>query len=230
MSEIPPDFAKNKMFYGIKPITPKDQEYFKKNVSEVERSGEEDDIFFIRRLYLKKYTMYSDYYHRTRYSSFDKKYKFPVHELSIIYSNLEEVIRLPKELFSLCIQGSAPLFSFPVNIVPKNIVSISFKSCTFPWNGQNLRSLKILKKIHTDNESVVRLPKFPKNIEHIVIQNSGLSLNYPKSLNGFKISDYPKLKFLLITGLRKEQIPQEWKDAKKEKKLTVIYKTSKFYS
>jgi hypothetical protein len=138
-------------------------------------------------------------------------------------SHLKEVKKLPKELVALYIQSSGDFLKIPVSVIPKNIISVVFLWSAFPFNGVDLSSLKKLKNFRATGGSIVVLPKFPKNIEYIVLKDTGLSVGFPKSLNGFKLSKYPKLKYLEISGLSKKEVPEEWRDAKRQKKLIIKY-------
>lgn len=176
-------------------------------------------------IYKKKYNIFVEGDSITKKLVFNKKFKVPVHSLSIVSSNLERVKSLPKDLLALYIQGSSSFINFPVSIIPKNIVSIIFKWSAFPFNGADLGKFKNLKVIGATDYSMVKFPKLPKNMEYISFINSGLAFNFPSSLNGFKLSEYPKLKYFDLSGsgIKRKDIPQEWKDAKKSKKIYIKY-------
>ena len=155
---------------------------------------------------------------------FDKNFDVKVHELSLSTSNLSEIKSLPKELFVLYVQGSADFLNLANSVIPKGIVSMTFLWSAFPFNGRNLKSFTKLKVLKSSN-GVVQLPKFPKNIEYIDFPNATIGTFFPVSLNGFKLSDHPNLKYFNIkgNGIPRKDIPQEWKDAKKLKNIKIFY-------
>jgi hypothetical protein len=124
----------------------------------------------------------------------------------------------------LYIQGSGDFINLATSVIPKGIVSMSFLWSAFPFNGRNLKSFRKLKVLKSSN-GVVEFPKFPKNIEYIEFPNATIATFFPSSLNGFKLSDHPKLKYFSVKdcGIPKKDIPQEWKDAKKLKKIQIFY-------
>ena len=155
---------------------------------------------------------------------FDTNFDLKVHHLSISTLKLSVINSLPKELLVLYVYGSADFLNLANSVIPKGIVSMTFLGSAFPFNGKNLKSftkLKILKS----SSGVVQLPKFPKNIEYIDFPNATIGTFFPVSLNGFKLSDHPNLKYFNIkgNGIPRKDIPQEWKDAKKLKNIKIFY-------
>jgi hypothetical protein len=130
---------------------------------------------------------------------FDTKFDVKVHELSLSTSNLSEIKSLPKELFVLYIQGSADFLNLANSVIPKGIVSMTFLWSAFPFNGRNLKSFRKLKVLKSSS-GVVQFPKFPKNIEYIDFPDATIATFFPKSLNGFKLSDHPNLKYFSVKG------------------------------
>jgi hypothetical protein len=225
-----PEFSTNRYFYDVQPFTPKEHRFFYNNVERVEekvlvkpKKPYGPEISIAKDLYLKKYIRFFEQDDISKPSIFNKTYKFPIHRLSIGNSYLKEVKKLPKELVALYIQSSGDFLKIPISVIPKNIISITMLWTAFPFNGVDLFSFKKLKHFRATGGSIVVLPKFPKNIEHIVLKDTGLSVGFPKSLNGFKLSKYPKLKYLEISGLSKKEVPEEWREAKRQKKLTIKY-------
>jgi hypothetical protein len=178
----------------------------------------------ILRLYKKKYNMILIVDDISKTLVFDTKFDVKVHELSLSTSNLSGIKSLPKELFVLYVQGSADFLNLTNSVIPKGIVSMTFLWSAFPFNGRNLKSFRKLKVLKS-SRGVVQFPKFPKNIEYIDFPNATIETFFPKSLNGFKLSDHPKLKYFNVKGcgIPRKDIPQEWKDAKKLKNIKIFY-------
>ena len=175
--------------------------------------------------YKKRYNMLSELDTISEHLVYKKKHKVPVHSLSLVTTNLNRIEYLPKDLMMLFIQFGAGFINFPVSVIPKKIVSMIFLHSAFPFNGQDLSKLKQLKVISTSTDSMVSFPKLPKTIEYISFLNSDIGFNFPASLNGFKLSDFPKLKYFDVSGsdIKIKDIPKEWKDAKKAKKIFIKY-------
>lgn len=102
-------------------------------------------------------------------------------------------------MLSLYVQSSGDFLKIPISVghcvIPRNIISMVFLWGAFTFNGVDLSSLKKLKNFRALGGDIVVLPKFPKNIEYIVLKD-----------NRTKIS-----------GLSKKEVPEEWKEAKREK-------------
>jgi hypothetical protein len=230
-------FEENKGFYNMEyPFEDEeDLKYFHSNIKDVENVdhkkrynktlGYYEYIDHLWRKYKNKYNIYGDGDMITKNSVFDKKFKFKVYSLSIRHEHLLTIKSLPKELLVLYIQGSQDFINFNISIIPKSIVSMVFKWSAFPFNGSDLSHLKKLKYFFVHSKHLVTLPKFPKNIEYIYIRGSSLGFHLSNSLKNFKLKDYPNLKGLIVqdSGIPKSKIPQEWKDAKKQKKLFIKY-------
>ena len=159
------------------------------------------------------------------YKIFKRKFKLPVHALHLSIIGLNIIQKLPKELLVLDIGGSSRIINFDINVIPKGIVSMSFDSGAFPFNGKDLSKLKNLKVIVCDHYAVISMPKLPKDIEYISFMNSQLGNKTNPGLNGFKLSDYPKLKYFNVkySGFKKADIPKEWIKAKADKKIKIYY-------
>jgi hypothetical protein len=223
----------NKVFYNLPDVTQKDvtktsmnsEDVYNKTIKEEKYAN--GNIFTIYEAYIiykKKYNYFYEQNDLTKHLVFNKKFKVPVHRLTMSIDHLESIKSLPKDLLSLYIEGSVTdSLNFPVSVIPKKIVSIFITS--FPFNGVDLSKLKNLKAIGSTNEIMVKFPKLPKSIEYISFKNSGLAFNFPDSLNRFKLSDFPKLKYFDLSGvgIKRKDIPQEWKDAKKSKKIYIKY-------
>jgi hypothetical protein len=159
------------------------------------------------------------------YKIFKRTFKLPVHALHLSISGLNIIQKLPKELLVLDIGGSSRIINFDINVIPKGIVSMTFDSGVFPFNGKDLSKLKNLKVIVCDHYAVISMPKLPKYIEYISFMNSQLGDKSNPGLNGFKLSDYPKLKYFNVkySGFKKADIPKEWIKAKEDKKIKIYY-------
>jgi len=175
-------------------------------------------------VYKKIYNMIFVVDHISKDLVFDKNFDVKVHHLAISTTKLSIIKSLPKELFVLYIQGSADFLNLANSVIPKGIVSMTFLWSAFPFNGRNLKSFTKLKVLKSSN-GVVQLPKFPKNIEYIDFPDATIATFFPKSLNGFKLSDHPNLKYFNVkgNGIPRKDIPQEWKDAKKLKNIKIFY-------
>jgi hypothetical protein len=176
------------------------------------------------KVYKKKYNMILVVDDISKNLVFDTKFEVKVHNLAISTTNLSNIKSLPKELIVLYIQGSADFLNLANSVIPKGIVSMTFLWSAFPLNGRNLKSFTKLKVLKSSN-GVVQLPKFPKNIEYIDFPDATIGTFFPVSLNGFKLSDHPNLKYFNVkgNGIPRKDIPQEWKDAKKLKNMKIFY-------
>ena len=227
MSELP--LNTNKGFHGINFFTQKNYPEYNKNTIDVyiKKHKKKGDGFIItaHRKYKKKYNLFVEQDTISEHLTYKKKHKVPVHSLTLSTTDLETIRYLPKELVTLIIYGSAGFINFPVSVIPKKIVSMIFLHSAFPFNRRDLSKLKHLKVISTSTSSMVTFPKLPKTIEYISFLNSGIGFNLPDSLNGFKLSDFPKLKYFDVSGsdINIKDIPKEWKDAKKAKKIFIKY-------
>lgn len=225
-----PDFDTNKVFYNVPRSTKKDYVTYSKNIinvyDKVHKSDKKDKYKSINTT-KRSYKGVTDmlYIDRiTKNSVFDKQFTGEyVTKLMIESPELFEIKTLPKELKVLYIIGSTSILNFTAQI-PKDIISISALSCALPQQFYNLSKLKKLKVFSWEGY-FDKFPKFPKNIEYIKIEGYLHLYSFSKILNGFKLKNFPKLKYFDVkrSGIRKEDIPQEWKDAKKSKKLKIYY-------
>lgn len=165
-------------------------------------------------LYDKKYYVY--YIVSQTLDTFDVKFKTHCHRLTISYDKLFKIISLPKELLSLWIQGSSPLLQFP-KFLPKNLVSLTFVWCAFPFNGKDLSYLKNLKVLTCNTSGLINLPKLPKSIMYLECNGSSLT---KQSLKEFNLKDYPNL---IYFGIPKHcgKLPDDLLQAKKLGKLKI---------
>jgi hypothetical protein len=228
MSELP--LNTNKGFYGMSFFTQKLYPEYNKNRVKVHEKKKGNgngvlDFFTLHEKYKKKYNMFMEHDDVTEHTVFKKIYKLQVHSLTLSITNLELIKYLPKDLLTLIIYGSSEFINFPVSVVPKKIVSMIFLHSAFPFNGQDLSKLKNLKMLSSSTASMSIFPKLPKTMEYISFKNSGIGFNFPDSLNGFKLSAFPKLKYFDLSGnnIKKKDIPQEWKDAKRAKKIFIKF-------
>jgi hypothetical protein len=227
------ELLKHKDFYELPDelTNQKDTDYYNDNnktfyskVYKMSEDGSSPDLATGKKTYYGNVIIYDTNDISKRYM-FNKKYpKDVVSKLSISAYRLAEIKSLPKELKVLYIQGSGPLLKISAKI-PKNIISIKGLWTAFPFNGYDLSKLKKLRVFNWSNGSIIEMPKFPKTIEYIHLKDSSLGFNFPKSLNNFKLSDFPNLKYFNLkgSGIKKKDIPQEWKDAKKSKNLKIYY-------
>jgi hypothetical protein len=178
-----------------------------------------------RYTYLSTLNMYYITDMQEDYRIFKRTFKLPVHSLHLSIRGLNIIQKLPKELLVLYIGGSSRIINFDINVIPKGIVSMTFDSGVFPFNGKDLSKLKNLKVITCDHYAVISMPKLPKDIEYISFMNSQLGDKSNPGLNGFKLSDYPNLKYFNVkySGFKKSDIPKEWIKAKADKKIKIYY-------
>jgi hypothetical protein len=220
------DFETNRQFYLVPDPTPEEVKFYGRNRKRIYEKilGKSpvynEDNEELLTTYKEKYNMIS-FSRDNEDFTFNKTWKIPVHGLTVHSSKITRFTKIPKTVVSIWLQGGMVIV-LPVSVVPKGIVSIVFRWCSFPFNGKDLTSLKKLRVIETDNASMREFPKFPKSIEYITFANSSLGLNQ-KSVDNFKLSNYPKLKYFNVKGSGIKKIPQEWKDAKKLKKLKIFY-------
>jgi hypothetical protein len=234
-TELP--LLENAEFYSMEsPLINEDlhEKYFYKNASDMkittykkvkskEFPGEINYFDTGFQLYKNKYNMYSETNDISKKLIFNKKYKVPVHSLTINSQPLYEIKSLPKDLLVFWLQGGMDFINFKVNIIPKNIISMKFLWSAFPFNGADLSKLKKLKYFFVNSKHLVVLPKFPKSIEYVYIRGSNLSFHPSVAFKHFKLKDYPNLKGIVLkdTGLSKKDIPKDILVAKKSKKIKV---------
>jgi hypothetical protein len=237
-TELP--LLENAFFYSMESPVIKGEKYenfFYKNASEMkittykkvkskEFPGEYDRFHTGFWTYKNKYNMYTETNDISKKLTFNKKYKIPVHSLSINSQHLYEIKSLPKDLLAFRLQRGMDFIKFNVDVIPKNIVSMKFTWTAFPFNGADLSKLKKLKYFFVDSKHLVVLPKFPKSIEYVFINGSNLSFHPSIAFKNFKLKDYPNLKGIILkdTGLKLKDIPKDILDVKKSKKFQVYIK------
>lgn len=157
---------------------------------------------------------------------FNKKFDKKIHSLSIMISNLKSIKLLPKELLVLnIVTTKSSNFTIPVHILPKNLMSIYIQG-EFPFNGTDLTKLKNLQSIYISQGCVSCIPKLPKSIEYITFYMSGLGNgNVKEKLKNFDIKKFPNLKLLDVrySAFTKKNVPVEWTELKKSKKINIYW-------
>ena len=90
--------------------------------------------------------------------------------------------------------------------------------------SSDLSSLKNLKVLVYRKCDPIAIPKLPKSIEYLSLAGNSIG-NGMWDYTTFKLKDYPKLKYFDISKsmIPKNKIPKEWKEAKKAKKIFVLY-------
>lgn len=171
-------------------------------------------------IYDKKYNVYHE--HSNTKKIFNTKFKTSCHRLSILYGiKLEEIKSLPKELLSLWIQGSSKTLKIPFNILPKNLVSLTFRWTDFPYNrGGDFTSLKKLKVLDLGTRAMSILPKLPKSIVYLDCMGSSL---WWGTLDRISLENTPNLKWLGLPTHCKNHLTEYLKKAKKEKKIKIEF-------
>ena len=177
--------------------------------------------------YKKEY--YSTLFVEGNRSVFDEEIKHKTHKLYL--DGFNRIKSLPKGLMMLvCVfQGFYGVkyvsLNLPVEVIPKSIVSMYFFNSVFPFGPKSdLSSLKNLKVLIYDECDTVAIPKLPKSIEYLSLSGNSIG-NGMWDYTNFKLKDYPKLKYFDISKsmIPKNKIPKEWKEAKKAKKIFVLY-------
>jgi hypothetical protein len=188
----------------------KQYHYWQDNLVEVydkKLKGEYD--FIAKSLYKEKYNVFHN--HDSSIKIFNRKFKEPVHKLTLSGNKLEEIKSLPKGLLSLWLQGIPKGYKLKLSTVPKTIVSIFYRWTDYTL-GNDLTKLKNLKVFGVPgNHMIFSVPKFPKTIEYVDLSDCQLGRYDDKGLDNFKLSDYPNLKYINFSGNWLKKIPTEWK-------------------
>ena len=173
-------------------------------------------------VYKKKFNVYYVSAGDQKNYIFDMKFGEPVHKLTFRSRSLKEIKSLPKGLMSVWFQGLKKGYKLNLKTVPKTIVSIFYRWADYTL-GDDLRSLKNLKVLGVPDNMVFSVPKLPKGIEYVDFSGCQIGLFDENGLDNFKLSSYPNLKYINFSKNYIKKIPEEWKKAKKDKKLTIIY-------
>lgn len=217
----------DRYFFSVNVITNENQvkanHYLADNIVKVYRKklkGEYDRIILEK--YKKKYNVFS--IHDSSIKVFKKKFKEPVHHLTLSGNKLQEIKTLPKGLLSLWLQGIPKGYKLNQNTVPKSLVSIFYRWTDYTL-GDNLTKLKNLKVFGVPgNHMIFNVPIFPKSIEYVDLSNCQLGRYDERGLDNFKLEDYPNLKYINFSGNWIKKIPDEWKVKSKVK---IIYNKQK---
>lgn len=218
-----PPFKNNEGFYDIPLSQDHKGDYYDglenrktERIYRTDPTGREKKNSITYEIYDKKYNVYF-VYSKTK-KVFDVKFKTTCHKLNIGYSiNLREIKSLPQELLSLTVQGSHKFLRFPLEILPKNLVSLTFIWSSFPFNTGDLSFLKKLKVLRCATRSLIILPKLPKSIMYIDCMGSSLMKS---SLEEIDLKKYPNLKWIGLPSHCKP-LPEHLKKAKKEGKIKI---------
>lgn len=163
-------------------------------------------------IYKKKYHHF--FYHKGigNKNLFNKKFNLDV--TSIFIYGFSKITSLPSNLKILSVIDRKSV-KLNLRTIPKSIVSLTFY--TYPLDGKDISSLVNLKILNAHKASTIQ--KLPKNIEYLDFSYEDFS---KLDIKNFKLSDYPKLKYLNVSG-RDVKIPKEWKEAKKFGKINIKY-------
>jgi hypothetical protein len=119
---------------------------------------------------------YKDMYHyelfdqKSKNYTFNKKFNIKISSLDLDILNLKEVKSLPKELLALRVL-SGEKTKFAVSIIPKSLLTLNVYGY---YHLKDLSSLKNLKAIIINDPYLENIPKFPKSIEYISLERSGI--------------------------------------------------------
>lgn len=231
------DIHQDKVFFHLPGKRhPKDNSYKHENtvdgITQKQTFDKKGDLIreYSLETYKKKYTiLFLDLYKKKNVDLTKKVFNYnkPVHSLSLSVDNLDKISYLPPELLSLWMQGVGEHagWGFDLKVIPKSLVSISYRWSPFNMNGWDISSLKNLKIFSADyNPTAYILPKFPKDIEYINFKNGMIR---DSGLKFFNILDYPKLKYFNVSGNIISKIPKEWLQLKKDKKLKIFFGSQK---
>jgi Leucine-rich repeat (LRR) protein len=175
----------------------------------------------LKEMYKKKYNVIFDFNHTQK---INRRFKEPVHRLTIAGNKLQEIKSLPKGLLSLWLQGIPKGYKLKLITVPKSIVSIFYRWTDYTL-GDDIRQLKNLKVFGApDNHTIFNIPKFPKSIEYVDLSDCQICRFDDNGLDNFKLSDYPNLKYINLSGNWIRKIPMEWK---KKNGIKIIYTKQK---
>jgi hypothetical protein len=197
--------------------------YWQDNLVEVydkKLKGEYDFISLEK--YKEKYNVFD--IHNSSIKIFNRKFKEPVHNLSLSGNKLQEIKTLPKGLLSLWLQGIPKGYKLKLQTIPKSIVSIFYRWTDYTL-GSNLTKLKNLKVFGVPgNHMIFSVPIFPKSIEYVDLSDCQIGRYDDNGLDNFKLEDYPNLKYINFSGNWVKKIPSEWKVKSKVK---IIYNKQK---
>ena len=174
-------------------------------------------------IYKKKYYITNDHEKPSDDGVFNEKYKFTPSSLGL--KGYKTAKSLPKGMLVLSWFESHPFFVLPVEVIPKSIITMFFANTRVPFGpSSDLSSLKNLKVLVYRKCDPIAIPKLPKSIEYLSLSGNSIG-NGMWDYTKFKLKDYPKLKYFDISKsmIPKNKIPKEWKEAKKAKKIFVLY-------
>lgn len=205
----------------IKKVIPKDNGQWQENKVQI-YDKELKNGSIMKSIYKKKYNIFTDFDDNQRI--FNRKFKEPIHKLTIAGNSLKEIKSLPKGLMALWLQGIPKGYKLKLSSVPKTIVSIFYRWTDYTL-GDDISTLKNLKNLGLPgNHMIFSVPKFPKSIEYVDLSDCQICRFDDDGLDNFKLSDYPNLKFINFSGNWLKKIPAEWK---KSKRVKVIYDKQK---
>ncbi len=204
-------------------IDTKWHKYYFRNVEKKNRFSKETHANPGVAIYKKKYKiLYYDEEEKDK-GIFNKKFKTPVTSLSI--RGYAKISSLPKGLKILHCHFTSPFFIIPVEVLPLSIESLCFTYARVPFSPDtDLTHLKNLKVYICNGSKSFGIPKLPKSIEFISMPENMMG-NGMYDYKKFRLKDYPNLKYLDVSKsqIPKKDIPKEWKEAKKKKKLFILY-------
>lgn len=169
-------------------------------------------------VYKKKYNVFfnSD----DKLKIFKKKFKVPIHKLSITGDSLKEIKILPKTLMALWLQGIPKNYKLSLKTLPVSLVSIFYRWTDYTL-GDDLSKLKNLKVFGAPgNHMIFRIPIFPKTIEYVDLSNCQINRFDNDGLQFFELKKYPNLKYINLSGNWIHKIPLEWR---RKSSIKIIY-------
>jgi hypothetical protein len=207
----------------IKTVIPKDNGYWQQNKIQIYDKKLKGQYNFISKsVYKNKYNVFFNADDNIKI--FNRKFKEPVHNLTIAGNKIEEIKTLPKGLLSLWLQGIPKNYKLKLSTVPKTIVSIFYRWTEYTL-GDDLSKLKNLKVLGLPgNHMIFKVPKFPKSIEYVDLSDCQINRFDDNGLDNFKLSDYPNLKYINFSGNWIKKIPAEWK---RKSNVKIIYTKQK---
>lgn len=204
----------------------KGEEIKKYSQPELLKDVETRDRIYMTELYKKKYLKHTEIIpkHIDKFSRTFSKYNDLVHSFTLLgHSGIKKVV-IPKAwvlLFS-GVNEKNNYWGMKIEDLPKNLVSLSFSLSSSPFDGADFTRFKKLKII-TSYNNISKMPKLPPSIEYVTF--TGRALGLPGSgVEDFKLSEHPNLKWLYLANSKipKNRIPQEWKDAIKNKTVEIF--------
>jgi hypothetical protein len=209
------DIEIDKNFFSTNIIThsrtPADNGYWEQNLHEIYHKELKHGHISLY-TYKKKYNVFFDADQNKKV--FNRKFKEPIHRLTIAGHKLKEIKTLPKELLSLWLQGIPKNYKLKLSTVPKTIVTLFYRWTEYTL-GDDISTLKNLKVLGLPgNHMIFNVPKFPKSIEYVDLSDCQIGRFDDNGLDNFKLSDYPNLKYINFSGNWIKKIPMGWKKCK----------------